>query len=577
MSLLNRQYYETQYRIFGNIAMRWIIDRSILMTKKHQGSKNKQLFQSGLVKEQDETSWITSDEGFLWNVLRYWSEYFLMGEEYSTSWAYSWRQYICGIPNVGYGDWDEWDALITVFIRSLYLDYWNAQFVDNDSKDVRHRFWSSLWEIYAKSKLIEVIPTLEKIQPVIYKMVQTEPFNLSVLNQIDSVLEQMCEVNGISYKGVRQPGWINFLKYPNDPMCEEPENPLDWDLPLVVFARVTKRNISPEMVVSFLMRNMKRISKQLSVMISNVHSEPSDLYEFWFPLQNHAIVLGTEVAMGSNSKMVSISESLAIKLTDSGGIGPRPSVSSGDAFVVVSCSGKTLYRACEDALRELGHIQTMLRVADAGFRWETSFYYYWTLRETNKPIPICDLFTAERRDNRQLYGPLTPDWLTKYRDWLSGIEEKSSDLAKALLVAMKWQGLSRIQDGAEGEFLCLWIALERLGNGSYHIKEVIPHVAGSIWNSSMWASLPPHERFRGIYQNRKLMKQIVGDLGALRNKEVAHRGQFSGKQDVRYATWLLKHLVNDLILWILSLVMNQDDIRTVDDLMRYIDHSLNLV
>ncbi|WP_067566602.1 hypothetical protein [Ferroacidibacillus organovorans] len=557
--------------------MRWIIDRTLLINKNNQGSREKKLQESGFAVERAEPAWIGYDEGFLWNAIRYWSQYFILTEEGTTSWAYSWRDYVCRFPNVVFGDWDEWDALITVFIRNLYLSFWNSQLSRNNSKDVRRKFWNSLWVFYAKTQGFDVEPTLERVQSVIDEIVQNEPFDLSVLGQTDLVLEKMCAVSEIQWEGVSHPGWANFIQFTHAPVWEEPEMSLDWDIPLVLYEMATGIGMSAEMILSFLTQNMDDIVKHLTAIIHQVHSRPSDLYEFWFPLLNHALLSDSEVEMDSNTKLVGISETLAQTLTNASGIGPRPPVRRGDAFVVVSCYGKTSTRAREDALRELGHIQTMLRVADAGFRWEVSFYYFITMDLSNRGLPKDHFFMAERRDNRQVYPELTDEWLTKYRDWLAKIEDKPGEVAESLLVAMKWQGLSRVQDGAESEFLCLWIVLERLGNGSYHYKKTIPHVAGTLWNWSMWSSLSNYERLRGNYQDRRLMERIIGELGNLRSREVAHRGQFTGKKDVRYATYILKHLVNDLIRWTIALLMERDDIRSFDDLTQYIDQSMQLV
>lgn len=576
MTLLGRSYLETQYRCFSNIVMRWVIDHTLIEIGHVERFKGQQPLLSGLIKEKGKIAWPIRHKEFLWNAIRYWSERLMMKDEAATSWAYSWRRYVCGIPDVGHADWDEWDALFSVFLRDTYLKYWHEQFTEDLPLDVRRKFWNILWVAYAKTQDIDVESSLRDVQPVIEKEIEIEPFNIAMLNRIDAVLEEMCRVARVPSE-VAQPIWGQFPTCLNLPIWDGSEIPDDWDVPLVLLASAAEHRLEQQAIVDFLERNTETIGKWLATNVEIVCSQPTDLYEFWFPLQNHTLPPESEVSMGPNSKIVGISEELARRLNDSKGIGPRPASSVGDAYIVISVYGKTMTRAYEEALRELGRIQTMLRVADTGFRWETGFYYFVTVRETDRELPKGEFYIAYRRDNRQVFGPLSPERLTKYRDWLNRIEKKPGEIAEAVLVAMKWQGLSRVQDGAESEFLCLWIALERLGNGNYHYKKIIPRIAGSIWHWPMWSSLPADERFRGIYQDRILMERIVEDLGDLRSSEVAHRGEFRGKKDVRYATWVLKHLVNDLIRWIVTLMMERDDIRTFEDLTRYVDQSLQLI
>ncbi|WML52226.1 hypothetical protein RCG17_22995 [Neobacillus sp. PS3-12] len=568
--LLGRPYYETSYRLFGNIVLRWLIDQTLACNKKQDPVS------SGLISSKTDSLCLEYDNGFLWNGIRFWSEWFMMKDDVITPWGHSWRKYVSCIPKVGLGDWDEWDAHFSVFIRNLYFDYWSAQFPSDLSPDVMDRFWTKLWITYARILNIDnVQATLDSNQSIISREVKTGSYNLSFLNKIESVLREMCLVNNIQWEGVEQPGWIKFSLLKN-PMWGDNEILIDWDTPLVILSSVVGHKVEQQTIVVFLESMKEEIRQRLASIIKVVRNEPTELYEFWFPLENHQLEAGSEESMGQYSKIVGISKEIAEKLTNSGGIGPRPSAHVGDAYVVVSRYGKTLHRACEEALRELGDTQTMLRVADTGFRWETSYFYYWSLLKSSRlPLQSGSFFIAERRDSQQLYGLLTTEWLSQSRDLFSGLAEKSGKLADALLVAMKWLGMARTQDGAESEFLCLWIALERLGNGSHEYRNVIPKVVGTLWHLSMWSNLAIDKQIDAVEENREMMVSLLHDLGNLRNQEVAHRGQFRKKKDVRYATWMLHHLVNDLTRWLIHLLTNRDDIQTFDDLITYIDEEIH--
>lgn len=67
------------------------------------------------------------------------------------------------------------------------------------------------------------------------------------------------------------------------------------------------------------------------------------------------------------------------------------------------------------------------------------------------------------------------------------------------------------------------------------------------------------------------MSRIINDLAKMRSQGVVHRGEFSNKVDVRFATMLLEQILNDLIIYMLSVVATHEEIRTFSDLMDHID------
>jgi hypothetical protein len=138
-------------------------------------------------------------------------------------------------------------------------------------------------------------------------------------------------------------------------------------------------------------------------------------------------------------------------------------------------------------------------------------------------------------------------------------------LPRALVVAMHWQGLARNQDNPENAYLCHWIALERLGEGSHHLEAVSPAVSALFWHPGWYDGEDAEKSARLYNAERTRLGKLLHALKKIRNNDVVHRGRFRHIRDERYAQWILRYWVNDLTHlywdWIES-----EQIRTFEDL-----------
>lgn len=211
-----------------------------------------------------------------------------------------------------------------------------------------------------------------------------------------------------------------------------------------------------------------------------------------------------------------------------------------------------LEAALVGAQSKAGDAQALLRVATPQFRWDYGRFLYW------QALDFPDVVFAIRQDNYQLPVPIDSDKVAEFFHQVDILAHCETDLVANVLVAMRWQGLARGQTNPENEFLCLWIALERIGAGSWHIDKQLPKLAAYLWRSSLRATLSPAEAETELQSDQARMEQIIRGLKDIRNRDVAHRGRFRDRYDVRYATWLLTHLTNDLTRWLLQVVQTTD-------------------
>jgi hypothetical protein len=577
LTILNRNYADTHYHFFQNRLMRWMIDQTLLTAKRSDNSRELMLLTSGLASNRTSSEWLKTDFEFLWNAARFWANYSVSPNDLFSDWGNSWSGYVWHIPNAGYGDWEEWDEFFSSLTLNLYIQFWAKLFRNGVPEEVRTRFWNSLWEEYCRHRSINPGTSREITVPMLRRIASQFIDYKSIMENVDSVLQEICETADIPWYQVEQPIWAQSISKLLPILHGKPDMPIGWDVVFILLLLAANHDFSELSLTGFFESQDKSIQDWLHVEIEEMKKKPVGCFEFWFPLQNHTSKPILEVSLNQSTRIVGVSVEQAKLLSEASGISPRPTVSEGDAFVVIRRMHKSPLRAREDAIRELGNTQTMLRTADTGFRWEAAFFYFWTFISDDLDPHFKDHFVAERRDNRQIYPPLSEDWLIKYRDWVSSIEANTSELGEALFIAMRWQGLSRVQDGAESEFLCLWIALERLGNGGYHYKRLIPHFAGTIWHWSMFQGVEPQRRLRGIYHDRRNVENLINQLAGIRSHEVAHRGQFRGKKDIRYGTWLLKHLVNDLTVCLMEILQRNNNIKKFEDMERYMDERAGFI
>jgi hypothetical protein len=182
-----------------------------------------------------------------------------------------------------------------------------------------------------------------------------------------------------------------------------------------------------------------------------------------------------------------------------------------------------------------------------------------------------------RQDNYQLPVPIDPNKVSEFFQQADTLTQRETDLATNLLVAMRWQGLARGQTNPENEFLCTWIALERIGEGSWHVDKQLPRLAARLWRAALRETLSAPEAEAELQCDQMRMKQLIGRLKHIRDRDVAHRGAFRSHYDVRYATWLLMHLTNDLTRWLLEVVRttNLPDLSAVIEALDSVDSDAN--
>lgn len=558
MLFLNQQYLETRYRYFGNLVSKFLIG--------YLNKSNSELKIN--ISDKKTQEWPFNIEELWWTIICTWARNFIIAIDVTTDWAKDWfNQGIATIPQQIKCDWKTRDDAFLGWLKLEYIEYLEKRFRTRDiDSETWEEFWQQLWLTYLDQRGLEPVSVSKNVQNIIHKFVESHAQD-TFMWDVSDLVRECCNADNIQWANVSQPHWAIAppLQYWTD------ETNHGWDTPYIILAKILSCEVDDEDMQRYIedqgAKMIERLKKALENSLKDYWS-----FDFSFPIENHHLPPGVEVDVHEKVKIVGITEERVKRLLESGGIRPLPELNAGDAHFVVSIHAPLFNAAYQEALTIVGNLQALLRVADNLSRWELSKVFFYSGTDlTGKLSDIGEKpIHVQRRDNYQLPRFLDYEKVLHFRDLIAWLEHDERELAKALLIAMRWQGISRTQDGSENEYLCLWIALEKLGNGSYNYRKVVPKVAGTLWHLSLLSNVPKATARKGIEQARDIMGSLVGNLAKIRNREVAHRGEFRGKRDTIYATLVLRNLVNDLTEWLLHVLQNSD-VKSFNELLSLMD------
>lgn len=556
--MLGLPYRETLYRAFGSRLIRYVLDGTLALQGSRLRVYGHDIGASGL-----SPAWRRGqeplDEEAAWHLLRHWAGHHVSAQEARTPWGYDWLAVGgASLPRQGALAAYSWRDLLTEWVRTSYLRFWQGRAESYELDDTCWTgFWRLLWQALGAEFSFDADATWPAVAPEVERLVSEG----AALGAIPSGMAALCQRAGVQWTGVPLPWWAV-------PVFSEwlgPEEPPDWDLPLRSLGKVAGQPATVEEVVQYVDREHPALIAGLEASIADSKTHRT-AYGILFPILGHTLPPSTRVEFGEGVALIGLSEAQATGMSEASGVRPVGDLSPGDGCVTVDVEAESLEAAYGVSLRGLARVQALLRQADGAFRWAVDERFYVRISSPDH----TDRYFVQWRDNYQLKGPLDPKHLTHLRDLALNIDRDGRQLAKALKVAMQWQGLARVQDSIENKFLCLWIALERLGNGSFHYKDTIPRMAATLWHQQMWSVLPSHERPVCYYHDQMRMRILVHDLSQIRSSDIVHRGEVDARVDMAYATWALESLTQDLTFWMLR-VVRETTLRTFDDLLRTAD------
>lgn len=563
LEFLYSPYHETKFRHFGTGVIRYLINNI------EQESLTLSFVRGLDSHDEIQSDWFIDNTELRQNAMCCWARHCILAADATIDEARKWLDDgIASIPTIGTYDWRTWDEIYLGWLKREYLEYLSTGlcFANIDTPQWE-KFWTELWIYYLVERNIQPAMVSNEVSHVIHDFVATRPQETAIWN-VSDFLHECCDTANIQWNNVDQPTWALF-----HPMISWKEGPevIGWDTPLIILVEILACVIDDKDIQRYVNQHWIHMIERLKMVLDRSPKEHWK-FEFSFPIENHYLPVGAEVKLNDKVKLVGITAENIDQFQTASGVRPIPELNPGDLHMVVSMCAPNLQTAREHAMSSVGNAQALLRVADFLSRWDLSQVYFWSLTDLTGQLPDIGPKPTylDRRDNYQLPRQIDPKRILEYSDLIQWLENEERELAKSLLIAMRWQGISRTQNGSENEFMCLWIALEKLGNGSYKYRDIIPKVAGTIWRLPLWNCIPKSLARLGIEQDQKTLLILVNSLAQIRNREVAHRGEFKSKKDKTYATWILRCLTNDLTEWFLH-VLQTTDISSFEELCVFMD------
>ncbi len=561
MALLFQSYAETPFRQFANELLATLINTMLLnVSKRANPSGLRPTSRFPCYPARD----VPASTEAVCHVLRYWSWHVALSADVLSEWADLWLTHgLTRLPRADFRcDWIQWDTLMTHWLKVAYLAFIQGEWEVAELNDAQ---WAQLWNRLGAAYFAAQSPPLD-IQDFagqIAALATTLPKTWETLTQIWRVLSEFGQRVGLSTPIV--PDWAMDGGW-SSPQ-QEAEEPIGWDWSMHAVGEVLGRSFTTENVRKWILQEWNTLAKIWIDAVEDMQGRERRDFRFWFPVIDRQMLPPQAVTVSSNARMIGLSEEDARRLNGASGFGPRPEHHPDDLVIQVDTDGPYLEAAMGQARSTLEEIRALLLVADPSSRWEVgAFVYHETLAgPTDFNMDSFDSLMAMRRDNHQLAGPVDPDKLAQFFGWAENLKSESDALPKALAVAMQWQGIARDQDNPENGYLCNWIALERLSDGSYHVEDLVSGLGAFYWHPG-WYVIDDADSCARLYSaERDRLQKLVHALKTLRNRDVAHRGLFRHQQDERYASWLLAHLVNDLTKLFIGWIDNEG-LRTFEDL-----------
>ncbi len=262
-----------------------------------------------------------------------------------------------------------------------------------------------------------------------------------------------------------------------------------WDWHFQVIGELLERPFAAEHVRSWIAQQWPALTDSWAKNVKGLRERPLWAFRFWFPMTNRRMTPPKRAAVSENTYLVGLTKADAQRLNNAHGVGPRPEHHVGDMVVQIDVKGPYLQAARDRARSVLGEVQSFLRVADPSSQWAVGPFVYHEVFSGPIHFDLTGFnnLMAMRPDKHQLAPPVDPDKVTQFFGWIAHLKTQSQPLAAALTVAMQWQGLAWDQDIPENAFLCDWIALERLGDGSYHFEQFISALGAFYWHPGWYS------------------------------------------------------------------------------------------
>lgn len=560
MTMLHQPYAETPFRQFSNELIGSLINATLWQPPKQAnpfGLRPAARFASHSNSE------MPVDEEVIYHLLRYWAWHVALSEDVVTEWASSWlEQGLTRLPRSAFRcDWTQWDALLTRWLKEQYLVFAHGEWDVTALTDTQ---WAQLWQQMGIAILTAQSPpqTLHDIERHMTELAGTLDRTWDTLGRIWDVMTQFAQSMEIPLQNV--PDWAMGGGWSSPE--QGPGEPVGWDAPLQAIGQFLERPLDTDNVRNWIAREWSVLRDSWATNVQGMRERPLWTFRFWFPMTNRQMTPPNRAALSENTDLVGLTEADAQRLNNAHGVGPRPEHHVGDMVVQIDVKGPYLEAARDRARSVLGEVQSFLRVADPSSQWAVGPFVYHEVFSgpTHFDLTGFDNLMAMRRDNHQLAPPVDPDKVAQFFGWIAHLKTQSQSLAGALTVAMQWQGLAWDQDNPENAFLCDWIALERLGEGSYHFEQLIPALGALYWHPGWYPEdTAAIAELYAAEQDR--LAKLVHALKKIRNNDVAHRGVFRHKVDERYAAWMLTHLVNDVKQLYIAFI-NQGKFQTFEEL-----------
>lgn len=569
MALLFQPYAETPFRQFANRVLAVAISHVLRERRRHKTPGP--TLPTWRVRRGRHCPFpdgsLPVDDEFLGQAVRYWSWYVAMARDGQAEWGRAWLDMgLPYLPAPSKVDWHQWEATLTHWLQEgyrAYADmYWHPTLLSEDQ-------WLTLWAKLGCNYL--EFCGLTASEDVVHAIIGPEtlalPRTWASVNNAQVVMDSLTQLLQVSMAGRPIPNWaVGGPKWMVDEDVHEP--PL-WDLPLHILSNLLERPMTVDTVDVWLETHGKSFADRLVSSLARVDWR----FRFWFPLADRKMAAPGAAVVGDDTRLIGLTDDEVKRLNQAQYAKANRLLEPADLVVEVDVQAGYLAAGLTEARSKAGDVQALLRIATPQFQWDYGPFLYWQALNPPKDLPESDVVFAMRQDNYQLPVPVDPNKVSEFFQQADTLAQRETDLATDLLVAMRWQGLARGQTNPENEFLCMWIALERIGEGSWHVNKQLPKLAARLWRTSLRANLPASEAEAELQCDQVRMGELIDRLKHIRDRDVAHRGAFRSRYDVRYATWLLMHLTNDLTRWLLEVVQttNVADLSAVIEALDTID------
>lgn len=505
-------------------------------------------------------------EAIFHNALRYWANYAVMAPESLTTWGQEWLSCAIGLlapPTKP--PWEVWDRALTSWIHELHQKYWSITWADQSiSHEQRVAFWATLWRIFERQ--VGATPSAdEAVFPLFEDLASEDLRGPELLQSVPDRLRKLCSATGISWTTV--PVWAT-----EHPLLFElmPGHQAQWELPYHVLTHITGIGYREEDLDAFIARSEGE--RALLIAIEHATQQQRE-WELWVPLSDRYSTDPGEVAFSPDASIVAITEDTATWLNAHAGVGPVPDARRGQLFIRYITRALSHWEAYDRARGEMERILSSLRVADTRFVYELAHYFYWTFVEWPATLPPSGErpVMTEWRDPYRLRMPLSIEYIQGVKTWVQGLERDSRQLARALRESLRWEGMAYAQNDPVTRYYCWWSALETLGNGSFHCKELVPLELVALCHTGLRTSVDPSRQWQVFYQALDRFRSLVDELADLRNKAVMHTGRWPKDVDQPYALATIQEVVTHLNRAIATLLRQHAELSTFDDLRRILN------